>query len=149
MVVHQPCNTRVCVAARDWRAATPAQANRFAANRRFRRRVPMIELTRQIKNQPEREILENGENPEIRKIRNSKQKCTKPEFYKDPAKYGKTKEGQKKQNQKQNRSSKRQVKRHITRWLFKMGNQCKRRQPTGRAKTNPGCVERVGYGVMQ
>jgi len=56
------------------------------ANRRFRRRAPMIELTRQNKNQPEREILENGENPEIRKIRNNKQKCTKPEFPKDPAK---------------------------------------------------------------
>jgi len=38
----------------------------------------------------------------LRKIRNNKQKCTKPEFTKDPAKCGKTKEeGQKKQNSKQ------------------------------------------------
>jgi len=37
-------------------------------------------------NQPEREFLAFGENPEIRKIRNNKQKCTKPESPKDPAK---------------------------------------------------------------
>ena len=58
-------------------------------------------LTRQNKNQPEqefldngenpenqaeREILENAENPEIRKSRNNKQKCTKQELPKDPAK---------------------------------------------------------------
>ena len=43
-------------------------------------------LSRQNKNQPEREILENGENLEIRKIRKNKQKCTKPEFLQDPAK---------------------------------------------------------------
>ena len=36
-------------------------------------------------NIPKREILQNGENPEIRKKEN-KQKCTKPELYKDPAK---------------------------------------------------------------
>ena len=56
-------------------------------------------LTRQKKNQPEREFLENGGNPEIRKIRNNKQKCTKTEFPKDPAKCGNTKEeGQKKKS---------------------------------------------------
>jgi len=56
-------------------------------------------LTRQNKNQPEREFLENGGNPEIRKIRNNKQECTKPKIPKDPAKCGKTiEEGQKKQN---------------------------------------------------
>jgi len=38
------------------------------------------------KNQPEREILENGENPEIRKIRNNKPKFTKPELPKVPPK---------------------------------------------------------------
>ena len=38
------------------------------------------------KRQPEREILRNVENPEIRKIRNNKQKCTKPELPKGPAK---------------------------------------------------------------
>jgi len=38
------------------------------------------------KNQPEQEFLKNVENPEIRKIRNNKQKCTKPELPKDPAK---------------------------------------------------------------
>ena len=77
-------------------------------------------LTRQNKNQPEREFLENGENPEIRKIRNNKQKCTKPEFLKGPAKCGKTKSKvRKKQNRKQNPSRKSLVKRHITRWPFK------------------------------
>jgi glutamate synthase domain-containing protein 3 len=56
-------------------------------DRMFRsRRAPMIELTRQNKNQPEREFLENGKNREIRKIRNNKQKCTKSELHKDPAK---------------------------------------------------------------
>ena len=30
-------------------------------------------------------ISENRENPEILKLRNNKQKCTKPEFVKDPA----------------------------------------------------------------
>jgi len=43
-------------------------------------------LSRQNQKQPEREILENGKNPEIRKIRKNKQKCSKPEFPKDPAK---------------------------------------------------------------
>ena len=38
------------------------------------------------KQKPEREILENGENSEIRKRMNKEQKCTKPEFLKDPAK---------------------------------------------------------------
>jgi len=40
-------------------------------------------------------ILENGENPEIRKMRNNKQKYTKPEVLKHPVKCGKTKESQK------------------------------------------------------
>jgi len=39
-------------------------------------------LSRQKKRQPEREILEN---PEIRTIRKNKQRCTKPEFPKEPA----------------------------------------------------------------
>jgi len=55
------------------------------------------------KNQPGREILGNGENPEIRKIRNNKQKCTKPELPKDPAK---RKESQQNQTREQNRASK-------------------------------------------
>jgi len=42
-------------------------------------------LSRKNKKQPEREILGNGENPEIFKIRENKQKCTKPEFPKDSA----------------------------------------------------------------
>ena len=69
---------------------------------------------------PEREILENGEHSEIHKIRKNKQKCTKPEFPKDPAKR-KESEREKKCRE-QNRSSKSLVKRHITRWLFKNGN---------------------------
>ena len=43
-------------------------------------------LSRQNKNQAEREILENGTNPEILQIMKNKQKCTKPEISKDPAK---------------------------------------------------------------
>jgi len=72
-----------------WLSAKPAMLNsaRQRANRIFRSRcTPMIELTRQNTNQPEREFLENGENGEIRKIRNNKPKCTKPELPKDPAK---------------------------------------------------------------
>jgi len=42
-------------------------------------------LTRPSKNQPERKILENGENPEICNIKNNKQKYTKPELPKNPS----------------------------------------------------------------
>jgi len=75
-------------------------------------------LSKQNKKQPERGILENGENPEIRKIRKNKQKCTKPEFPKDPAR---RKESQKNKIREQNSSNKSQVKIHITRWIFKNG----------------------------
>jgi len=40
----------------------------------------MHELTKHHTNQPEREFLEDGENREIRKIRNNEQKCQKLEF---------------------------------------------------------------------
>ena len=56
-------------------------------------------LTRQHKNQPEREFLKNGENPEILKIRNDKPKCTKPEFPKDPAKCWKKKRSEQTKSQ--------------------------------------------------
>ena len=53
-------------------------------------------LTRQNKNQPEREFLENGENPEIRNIRENKPKCTKPKLPKDPTKTTESQENKKK-----------------------------------------------------
>jgi len=37
----------------------------------------------QNKNQPEREILKNGENPDICKMWNKKQQCVNPEFSKN------------------------------------------------------------------
>jgi len=57
--------------------------------------VGVVQTCRQNKNQPEREFLENGENPQIRKIRNDKQKCTKSELPKHPAK---REESQKRRN---------------------------------------------------
>ena len=62
-------------------------------------------LTRQNKNQPEREFPENGRNPQICKIRSNKQKCTKPEFPKDPAKSGKTEEKKVRKNKIENKTS--------------------------------------------
>jgi len=62
-------------------------------------------LTRLNKNQPGREILENGENPGIRKIRNNKQKCTKPELPKDPAKCGRTKQSQEKRKKTEHKTA--------------------------------------------
>jgi len=93
-------------------------------------------LTRQNKNQPEREFPENGRNPQIRKIRNNNQKCTKPEFPKDPAKSGKTEEKQVRKNKIENKTSETKpvVKRHIRRWPFKWAMNAHRRQPTGKAK---------------
>jgi len=89
MVVCEACDARFCSAARQ---------------SYFRiRRVPRIKLMRQNTNQPKREFLENGENQEIRKIRNNKQKCKKPELQKDPAK---RKESQKNKIREQNRASK-------------------------------------------
>jgi len=49
-------------------------------------------LSRHNKKQLEREFFENGKNQEIRKIRKNKQRCTKPEFPRDP---GKKQESQK------------------------------------------------------
>ena len=54
-------------------------------------------------NQPEREILENAENPVICKIRNNKQNCTNPELPKDPTR---RKESQKKEKQESKCASK-------------------------------------------
>jgi len=49
--------------------------------------VRVVQTCRQNKkNQPEREFLENGENPQTCKIRNKKQKYTKTEVPRDPAK---------------------------------------------------------------
>jgi len=88
MVVCEACDARFCSAARQ---------------SYFRiRRVPRIKLMRQNTNQPKREFLENGENQEIRKIRNNKQKCQKPELQKDPAK---RKESQKNKIREQNCAS--------------------------------------------
>jgi len=64
-------------------------------------------LTRQNNNQQEREFLKNGENAEIRRIRNNKPKCTKPEFPKDPAKCWRSKNKVRtNQNRRQNSSKK-------------------------------------------
>jgi len=64
----------------------------------------------QNKNQPEREILKNGENPDICKMWNKKQQCVNPESSKTrPAKCGNGKESQLKKptkNREQKRSSK-------------------------------------------
>jgi len=61
--------------------------------------VCVVQTCRQNKNQLEREFLENGENPEIRKIRNNKQKCTKPELPKDPAKREESQKNKNRQNE--------------------------------------------------
>jgi len=86
------------------------------------------------KNQPEREILRNVENPEIRKIRNKKQKYTKPELPKYPAKREESQENKNKQNE--NKTAQAKHARREKGWPcpFKMCNQCRRRQPTGKAK---------------
>jgi len=110
-----------------------------------------LRLSRKWKNpenQPEREILGNGENPEICIIRNNKQKCTKPELPKDPAK---RKKSQEKKIQEQNRASKSNSRTkpkpktyeetRVT--LGAMGNAMR----AGRTETGEitsGCVDRVG-----
>jgi len=102
-------------------------------------------------NQPEREILGNGENPEIRQIRNNKPKCTKPELPKDPAK---RKERQKNKIREQNRASKSKSK---TKPKQKTCEEARviwgamgRAMRAGRKETfeiTPGCVDRVGCVV--
>jgi len=61
-------------------------------SRRYRAPIVGVARTRVLENGenpenlPEQEILGNGENSEICKVRNNKQKCSKPELPKDPAK---------------------------------------------------------------
>jgi len=54
---------------------------------------------------PEREILEDRENPEIRKMHNKKKKCAKPEYHKKffPLKMDKKRKSAKKQNRNKRR----------------------------------------------
>jgi len=56
-------------------------------------------------NQPEREILANGTNPEICKRMNNKPKCTKPELPKNPSNVSKQKKVREKQNKIENKTA--------------------------------------------
>jgi len=102
-------------------------------------------LSRQNKNQPEREFLENGRNSEIRKIRNNAQNQNSQrsrQMWKNKRRSEKTKPKAKMFKQTPGEEAHKKV-------AFQMGNQCGRRQPTGRAKQLLAVWEWVGYGVMQ
>jgi len=105
-----------------------------------------------FQNLPEQEILEHGENPEIRKISNSKQKCTKPELHKDPAK---RKESQENKNREQTRASKSKSRTKLKQNTceeacdFGVMGSAMRETTNTQSKTTPGCVEWLEYGVMQ
>jgi len=58
-----------------------------------------------IKPQPERKILKNGENPEIRKMRHKEQKCEKSEFLKNASRQTWKNESQPKRNKIENKTA--------------------------------------------
>jgi len=97
--------------------------------------VRVVQACRQNKNQPEREFLENGENAQIRKLRNNKtknaQNQTYPQIPPNEKKVKKTKT-----NKTRTKPRKQKRARRGKGWPcpFKMSNQCGRRQQQAKQK---------------
>jgi len=86
------------------------------------------------KNQPEREFLRNAENPEFHKIRNKKQKYTKPELPKFPAKREESQKNKNKQNENKTAQASLHEEARAGLALSKCAINASRRQATGKVK---------------